>query len=1637
MDRSSGFCGQDSEGWGPLNPDRTDFTLCFEYSIYSILSSVALLVFAARIRYLRTACKPHQFGRTAWIYWPSQAIMSLLALTLTAQTIQGAVNGINTPDKVLGIVLTAVAWACALVLNYNEHKFAIRSSDSLVIFFTLSIVAATILLHTLLEAGQGIQSTELRFTIAYLVLLTLGLVVETWPRGSTRVQQLSGAQAWNKANLFSRTSQHYFQPIVSLAAKQKMLMPSDVVNQLPEENKTENGYARLSVIWNRKTKRYYDKVRATGGSANPEAVKKIKKPSLMLAIIQAHWRNLVPVVAAKIIIPFLDYLSPALLGLFLDYIQGPSASDPESVTAALPSSFVKPATEEKPFGYGVLLAFGIFFARCAVSALYADYLRRVFISCAQAKATLTSMIYRKVLVLSPDARRKSSTGAILNHMSVDAVQWEEGFDYLALWISLPFDFSICFYMLYQLLGWSFLAGVFTIVAFIPFQSWRAKVFEGLEEDRLKATDERVRLSTEILSSIKIVKLYGWEAAFKSKILEARRAELNVLKKMGALEAVMSLVFASTSTIVTFVTFATYVTLGHGVLTPKIVFVSLTLFDLLHEPVSRLAEGTAATIALVVATKRIQRFLMREEIDSTQVQHEKYDENSDTPVVEINDATLAWTSGKEPNWVDNAADEDEEEDDDVEEGGGSSDQRPFLSNHEGAVDENVGNNSSTPPKPALRNITLSVKNKSLTAVVGRVGQGKSSLLNAIIGEMYKHEGTIRVRGRVAYVPQQAFIINATVRDNIVFGNLFDQERYHRVLTACGLDPDLDLLPAGDMTEIGERGINLSGGQKQRVSLARATYDNADIYLLDDPLSAVDAHVDRHLWDNLIGPNGLLKNKTRILVTHGIHHLDLVDQIVVMGDGEIAELGQYEELVAAKKSFYQLMKEFSAKHSRKRKGCHAPVDGLTSESAAVYSTTTIDDENIETDSAAGSNLDSDVATVEEGDAAAAGTATKADDEEYDGEEEDELIAEEIMKRGGVEIRLVKTYAKASGLKTALTVAVLIILGEACTVATNLWLKYWVDRSKDELAASIGLFLAGLLAFAVLYVVVHMIYIYLAFSVARIRASELIHRDLITTILRLPMSFYDTTPLGRIINRLSGDCYSIDEHLPWKFLDLGYLLSAVTSTLAIVIFSTPAFIFIVPFIAAGFYIISDYYLWAVRSLKRFNSVSASPIYQHFDETLHGVTTIRAMSIQERFIDENAKRTNYNANAYVSYSFCNRWVDVRLQWLSATIVLSIALFGVFGRYTIDASVLGLSMSFAMGITDCVMWLCRDFSEWQSHLIAIERVQEYTDKHTEAPELTSKLVPDLWPAQGRIVFTNYSTRYREGLDLVLKHLSFEIKPQEKIGIVGRTGAGKSSLTLALFRIVEAANSHWARASDNSGYHDRKSASTEDNDDSDASDEHEPLLGASSAMDNPAVKEDEEIDGGAIEIDGVDISTLGLTDLRKHLAIIPQDPTLFVGTIRDNLDPFQEFTDADLWEALERAHLKDFIRSLPGGSGLGAEVAQNGENFSVGQRSLICLARALLRKSKILILDEATAAVDVETDELIQQTIREEFKDRTVLTIAHRIKTVMDSDRILVMDQGRVVEFEAPGMLLQRAESVFFKLAHQAGEIAVPLSPTS
>ncbi|KAG0338569.1 Multidrug resistance-associated protein 1, partial [Podila humilis] len=636
--------------------------------------------------------------------------------------------------------------------------------------------------------------------------------------------------------------------------------------------------------------------------------------------------------------------------------------------------------------------------------------------------------------------------------------------------------------------------------------------------------------------------------------------------------------------------------------------------------------------------------------------------------------------------------------------------------------------------------------------------------------------------------------------------------------------------------------------------------------------------------------------------------------------------------------------------------------------------------------------------------------------------ELVAAEKMEIGRVSWSVYNTYLRAASYRNGVLCLVLYVCLQSCQIGTNLWLEHWTSLRDDEShspAKFLGVYAAITAAFALMqYSVTYVIMVW-----AGVRATERLHDELLDSVLRLPMSFFDTTPLGRIVNRFSTDIFALDNFIPWSFMACLMSGFSVLGTIVVLATTTPVFLAMVPVLASAFVLIQLYYIRSSRSLKRLDSTSRSPVYQHFSETLVGVSTIRALGVNERFIAENERKATVSSNAFYSFQTTNRWLQVRLESLGAVVVLAAALFAVLYRTSLNPGMVGLALSYALTIQSDITMLIRSYGDLQNQLVSVERVKEYLHKNKEAPATVQDVdshLPDQWPTTGRVEFRNYSTRYRQGLDLVIKNISFEVQPSEKMGIVGRTGAGKSSLTLALFRIVEAANSHWAKASHNET--DVETVLTT------ASQEgKEQPLDLEKVVVEEKKEEEEEEDGGSIWIDGVDISTVGLKTLRQRLAIIPQEPTLFAGTIRQNLDPFDEFQDAELWEALERAHLKDHISTLAGG--LSFVVSQNGDNFSVGQRSLICLARALLRKSKILILDEATAAVDVETDELIQKTIRKEFKDRTILTIAHRIKTIMDSDKILVLEKGHVQEFESPRTLLQNQDSLFYKLAYQAGEI--------
>uniref|UniRef100_A0A8C1Z4H9 Uncharacterized protein n=1 Tax=Cyprinus carpio TaxID=7962 RepID=A0A8C1Z4H9_CYPCA len=785
---------------------------------------------------------------------------------------------------------------------------------------------------------------------------------------------------------------------------------------------------------------------------------------------------------------------------------------------------------------------------------------------------------------------------------------------------------------------------------------------------------------------------------------------------------------------------------------------------------------------------------------------------------------------------------------------------------------------------LFSISLDIKPGRLVAVVGAVGSGKTSLISALLGELHSLKGRINIKGSVAYVPQQAWIQNATLKDNILFGSNLYEERYLSVVDACALGPDLDLLPGRDHTEIGEKGINLSGGQKQRVSLARAVYSSADVYLLDDPLSAVDSHVGKHLFERVIGPKGLLKDKTRILVTHGISFLPYVDEIVVLVNGVVSEVGSYDGLRASKGAFSEFLETYGKEESNNadaRKGL-SPIQHLHFLLGLEY---------------------------------------------Y-------RKFKHILK---VKFSVYLQYLRSMGWCFVTWSFLFYFIQNVAVIGQNLWLSDWTEDSVKYFNTTypthirdmrIGVF--GALGLAQGFLV---FFGTILLADGSISASRTLHTNLLSNILKVPMVFFDTTPSGRIVNRFAKDIFTVDEMIPMSFRSWILCLLGVLGTLFIICLATPIFTAVIVPMAIVYYFVQRFYVATSRQLRRLDSVSRSPIYSHFGETVSGLSVIRAYGHQKRFLKQNEDTIDQNLKSVYPWIVSNRWLAMRLESLGNLVVFFAALFAVISRDSLKSGLVGLSISYALNVTQTLNWLVRMTSELETNIVAVERVREYAEIENEAPWITSNRPPDDWPTAGNIGLDNYKVRYRPELELILHGITCDIASTEKIGIVGRTGAGKSSLTNCLFRIIEASE-------------------------------------------------------GRILIDGIDISTLGLHDLRSRLTIIPQDPVLFSGTLRMNLDPFEKSSDEEIWSVLELAHLKDYVRGLP--AGLQHEVSEGGENLSVGQRQLLCLARALLRKSRILILDEATAAVDLETDDLIQNTIRREFSHCTVLTIAHRLNTILD-----------------------------------------------
>ncbi|GMH87232.1 hypothetical protein TrST_g6248 [Triparma strigata] len=1205
-----------------------------------------------------------------------------------------------------------------------------------------------------------------------------------------------------------------------------------------------------------------------------------------------------------------------------------------------------------PLSTGFSLTLLVTLSQLTMSLCLRQYFSICYSTGLRLRSSVILEVYNKSLKLSAHERLKRSTGEITNLMSVDAQRLQDLTPYLhAIWYSF-LQITLALYFLFQELGAACLAGVVVIIVMMPVTKKIGKVLNKMSKELMEVKDKRLKVNNEVLGGVKVIKQMAWESSFEGKIRTLRNEEIGQLKKYVVFQSASGTLWSTVPLLVAVSTFTAYVVSGN-VLDVETALTSLALFEILRFPLFMLPNVINNLVEASVSVNRIKSFLEGQERGNT--------EGGEGKGIDVKGATFVW-DGKRVDPTKQEEKEAGEEKEKVlsEEKWENLLLKSQLSDAEAQIQELKGLkktaiDSKLSALLTLRRVYLHAPPGSLIAIVGPVGSGKSTLLNGILGECRSLTGSVHLRGSVSYVSQKAFIMNDTLRNNITFSKPFDEDKYNDAIQKCALTHDLTVLPSGDQTEIGEKGINLSGGQKARVALARAIYHDADVVLLDDPLSAVDAHVGKHIFRECI-VKGLLKggDKSVVLVTNALQFLnsDKVTKIVVLENGEVKEEGRYEELMnISGGTFSTMLNNYRDK---------------SSESMGSRSNSTVD-------------------LVEAGKEAVGEKVEKAEKRnEEEMKKDGQLMTSELKERetGSVTKDVYLLWARAlGGYPTAVMILLSYIGVEMLNVSARWFLSYWSEHSGSEDSEQ-GKFLmvyAAINAVIVMSMFVRQLFLYLK----SLRAAKTLFNELLATIMRAPMSFFDTTPLGRILNRFSKDTYTLDQQMSATVRMYLGTLSSVIGTLIVISTVTPWFLITLPPILVFYLSQQRYFTKTYRELKRLDSVSRSPIYALFGETLEGVATIRAFKAQPILKKRIMRLLDENQTAFWLTFSAQCWLAVRLE-LAGTAIITFACLCTVLQHSSQAGnetfagAAGLSISFALSVTQSLNWSVRMSSDLEAQMVSVERINQYVrDVEPEAPRdmPMDENLPRDFP-KGEIVFENAKLRYRPGLPLVLKGLSLTIPAGSKVGVVGRTGAGKSTLMIALLRLVELAE-------------------------------------------------------GRINIDGVDCSKLGLHLLRSKLAIVPQDPVLFSGSIRSNLDPFESFPDSRLVEILARV-------GLMGGegneriNGLDDQVEEDGSNFSVGQRQLIVIARALLSECSIVLMDEATAAIDVDTDEKIQQAMRTEFKNATCITVAHRINTIMDSTHILVMGDGMKLEFDSPAALLAKEGGVFRELvdAYESSHLA-------
>ncbi|KAK4704538.1 lysophospholipase, partial [Phenoliferia sp. Uapishka_3] len=1235
------------------------------------------------------------------------------------------------------------------------------------------------------------------------------------------------------ANIFSKWTYWWIQPLLIVGA-QRTLQPKDLW-KLPEE--MESGFLADKLMENfdrRKAKVEAWNKALEDGSYKPNAVKKVwwkvrgkdgrKKIGLAGALSDTFFYEFWSAGVIKVVGDVAQVTSPLVTKALINF-----------ATESYYSHRGIPGYTLPPVGKGIGLAFALWAMQIISSLSIHQFFVRSAGTGVLARGALIASIYRRSLVLSGKARTVITNGKLVNHISTDVsrIDFCAGFFHMS-WTA-PIQLTIIVVILLVNLGPSCLAGIAFLlimlfvflhpplhhlpdyfeIHFRPPQSYAMKSMFAMRRKAMVWTDKRAKLIQELLGGMRVIKFFAWEVPYLAKLNEIRRAELYHVRGLLTIRAANTAIAMSLPMLATVIAFLTYAGTGHRQ-TPAIIFTSLTLFNLLRMPLMMLPMSLSTITDAHNALGRLTEVFLAEERSGTF----KYDSNSSL-AIEVTDADFQWEgmppetapkTKKEQTAIVAKAKAEKKADKLIAKkalraGETPTDPEVVVGNTDegrivgaGEIEEAAGE----PETLQLQGINLAIPKGQLCAIVGSVGSGKSSLLQALVGEMKRTRGEVTFGGSIAYCSQQAWIQNCTLKENILFGQPLDEARYQQVIHDACLDADLAMLPYGDLTEIGEKGITLSGGQKQRVNIARALYFNADIILLDDPLSAVDAHVGKHLFDNAIC--GSLAGKTRVLVTHALHFLHQVDYILCIEHGKLLQQGTYDELIAdTTGAFAELVRDFGGgAQEKKEEDEEKALDGI-------------------------------------------------EDAEKGGDEKPKV--DQVAKKGKA---LMQEEERATG-----------------AVSGQVYGKFF-------------------------------------------RAAK--------------------------------------GHITVPLLVTSLFLMQGSQVLAVIL--------------VGYFQCAKFYRESAREIKRLDNFLRSSLYAHFSESLSGLATIRAYGEDPKFLKQNETFINIENRAYYLSVVNQRWLGFRLDMFGGLLTAIVAFMGVGGRFTISPSQTGLILSYILTIQQAFSWMVRQGAEVENDMNSVERLVHYADElEREAPAvIEGSRPPSEWPAHGAIELKKVVMSYRVGLPPVLKGLSLSVGAGEKIGVVGRTGAGKSSIMMALFRIVE-------------------------------------------------------LTSGSIEIDGLDIAKMGLADLRDKIAIIPQDALLFNGTIRTNLDPFGVYPDAVLWEALKRAWLVDREAQLEAAAkapddtvpttpanrfSLDLAIDDEGLNLSVGERSLVSLARALVKDARIIVLDEATASVDLATDSRIQETIRKEFKSKTLLCIAHRLRTIINYDKVLVMDQGELAEFDTP-----------------------------